>query len=105
MIVRVWRGQTTGENAEAYLRHLTETVLPNLCSIDGYLGARVPRREESRRVEYLVLTEWGSWDAVRAFAGDAPDVAVVEPAAMALLAEFDRFVRHFEVAYESSGKL
>jgi heme-degrading monooxygenase HmoA len=99
MIVRVWRGQTTGENAEAYLHHLTETVFPNLCTIDGYLGARVLRREESSRVEFLVMTQWGSWDAVRAFAGDAPDFAVVEPAAKALLAEFDGFVRHFEVAY------
>jgi heme-degrading monooxygenase HmoA len=103
MIVRFWQGQTTGENAEDYLRHITETVFPNLCTIDGYLGARVLRCDESGKVEFLILTQWGSWDAVRAFAGDAPDVAVVEPAARALLAEFDSFVRHFEVAYESNG--
>ena len=32
-------------------------------------------------VEFLVLTLWESMDAIRAFAGDQPEVAVVEPEA------------------------
>ena len=42
-----------------------------------------------------------SLDAVKQFAGPEPDVAVVEPAAKALLSTFDDTVRHFEVVYES----
>ena len=101
MIVRVWRGQTTPKNADAYLRHVTDKVLPSLLGIGGYLGARVLRREVAEGMEFLVLTQWDSWDAIRAFAGEDPDVAVIEPAAKAVLAEFDSFVRHFHVAYDT----
>jgi hypothetical protein len=36
-------------------------------------------------------------DAIRAFAGEEPDLAVVEPEARAILDEFDEKVRHHEV--------
>ena len=101
MIVRVWGGRTTPENADAYLRHVSEKVLPSLRGIGGYLGARVLRREVAEGVEFLVLTQWDSWDAIRAFAGEDPDVAVIEPAAKAVLTEFDGVVRHFHVAHDS----
>ena len=61
----------------------------------------VLRREVAERVEFLVLTQWDSGDAIRALAGGDPDVAVIEPAAKAILAEFDTFVRHFHVAHDS----
>ena len=48
--------------------------------------------------ELVVVTRWTSVDAIRAFAGDEIDVAVVEPAARAVLADFDRRVRHIELA-------
>jgi heme-degrading monooxygenase HmoA len=48
-------------------------------------------------VEFVVITLWDSMQAVRAFAGDTPDVAVIEPAARAVLAAFDQFVRHYTV--------
>jgi heme-degrading monooxygenase HmoA len=101
VIVRVWRGQTTLQDADAYLRHVTEKVLPSLRGIGGYLGGRVLRREVAGQVEFLVLTQWASWDAIRAFAGENPDAAVVEPAAKAVLTEFDAVVRHFDVAHDS----
>jgi hypothetical protein len=37
---------------------------------------------------------------VRAFAGEDEDVAVIEPRAQELLAEYDAQVRHFEVVVE-----
>jgi hypothetical protein len=40
---------------------------------------------------------WESMDAIRAFAGPRPDVAVVEPEARAVLSRYDREVRHYEV--------
>jgi heme-degrading monooxygenase HmoA len=102
-IVRVWRGQTTGENAAAYLRHVIGHVLPALRAIRGYRGGRVLRRETGDRMEVLVVTEWDSWTAIRAFAGDNPEAAVIEPAAKALLEEFDEVVQHFDVAYDLAG--
>jgi len=44
-----------------------------------------------------VLTRWRSMDAIRAFAGKDVEQAVVEPAAVAALIEFDSRVRHYGV--------
>jgi heme-degrading monooxygenase HmoA len=65
--------------------------------IHGHRGARVLRRDDGGQVEFLVMTFWDSMDAVRRFAGEDPERAVVEPEARAVLAEYDELVRHYEV--------
>jgi heme-degrading monooxygenase HmoA len=98
MIARLWRGVAhTTVNADAYLRHLTTNVLPSLAAIHGHRGARVLRREDGGHVEFLVMTFWDSMDAIRRFAGENPERAVVEPEARAVLDEYDDFARHYEV--------
>ncbi len=98
MIVRTWRAYAaTAENADAYVRHLEGSVFPRLRGIAGHHSAHLLRRAADDRVELLVLTWWESMQAVRAFAGEAPENAVVEPEARAVLAEFDPTVRHYEV--------
>jgi len=101
MIMRIWRGQATVENADAYYRHVTGTVFPGLADIRGHRGAYLLRRETEGRVEFLALTLWESLQAVREFAGEDIENAVVEPEARAVLAEFDTFARHFEVVHDS----
>jgi heme-degrading monooxygenase HmoA len=54
-------------------------------------------------VEILVLTFWRSVDAVREFAGADVEKAVVAGEAAALLTEFDRRVRHYEVVVKEDG--
>jgi len=54
------------------------------------------RRTVADEMEYQVLTLWESMDAIRAFAGDHPERAVVEPEAVAVLRRFDREVRHYD---------
>jgi heme-degrading monooxygenase HmoA len=101
MIARLWRGAaSTSANADAYQRHVTMRVFPSLAAIQGHRGARVLRREHDGRVEFLVMTLWDSMEAVRRFAGDNPEAAIVEPEARAVLSDYDNFVRHYEV-YES----
>jgi heme-degrading monooxygenase HmoA len=97
MIARCWRGRTSEDNAPRYHEHFTSAVLPALQAIPGFIGARILRRRHELGVESLVITEWQSWDAIRAFAGASPDRAVVEPAARALLADYDDHVEHFDV--------
>ena len=98
MIARVWRGVA---QRPAQCRRLPAPpdarVLPALKAIEGHREARVLRREDRGRVEFLVMTFWDSMEAVRRFAGDDPERAVVEPEARAVLAEYDDFVRHYEV--------
>jgi hypothetical protein len=52
-------------------------------------------------VEVVVETAWDSMDAVRGFAGDTPEVAVVEPEARAVLSRWDAHVTHFERVIEA----
>lgn len=102
MIVRAWRGQARAANASAYSEHFRRKVLPELESIEGFLGAALLRGDGTDGVEFLVLTRWASMDAIRAFAGDDVGKAVVEPDAAAALVSFDRTVRHYDVVQETS---
>jgi heme-degrading monooxygenase HmoA len=100
MIGRLWHGWATPENADAYERLLRETVLPGIERIDGYRGAYLMRREAGEEIEFVTLTLWESWDALRAFAGEDHEAAVVPPAARALLSRFDERSAHFETLVE-----
>lgn len=102
-VVRVWRGTTApGDDADAYLAHLTGTVMPDLAAIPGYLGAEVLRRTTGSAEEFVVATRWASMDAVLAFAGPDVERAVVEPPARAVLQAFDDRVRHYRVAHSDA---
>jgi heme-degrading monooxygenase HmoA len=97
VIGRLWRGTAQRENADAYVAHLERETLPALPGIEGHLGAYVLRRELGAEVEFVVLTIWESLDAVRAFAGDDYETAVVPPEARRLLTSFDERVAHYEI--------
>jgi hypothetical protein len=55
-------------------------------------------RDAPEGVEIIVLTFWRSLDSIRGFAGPDLEGAVVAEEAAALLTQFDRRVRHYEVA-------
>jgi hypothetical protein len=101
MIVRIWRGQSIGKDADAYRQHVTKHVFPTLSAIAGHAGAYLLERSVGPSTEFLAVTLWDSIEAVKQFAGIDPDIAIVEPAARAVLADFDDFVRHYEVSDRS----
>jgi heme-degrading monooxygenase HmoA len=97
MIIREWRGRARRSQAAAYPRHFRERVISELRDVPGFMGAQLSRRDVDGGVEFLVLTQWQSMDAIRGFAGTEVDKAVVEAGAAAALVEFDERVRHYEV--------
>ncbi len=96
MIIRQWRGYASSEKAHEYPEHFRQAVLPELAKIEGFRGAYLLRRQEDRAVEFTVLTLWESMEAIRRFAGDNPELAVVAPAARDALRSFDDKVTHYE---------
>lgn len=104
MIARRWRAWANGpEKADAYVTHFEETVRPQLEGSEGFVDARLECVEsEDGRTEIVVVTRWKSMDAVRAFAGDDVDAAVVEAKARAVLTDFDPLVRHIELADDTA---
>jgi mannose-6-phosphate isomerase-like protein (cupin superfamily) len=100
MIARRWRGWAEGpEKAAAYVAHFEGTVRPQLEGTAGFVDAMLECIEDTAgRTEIVVVTRWESLDAVRGFAGDQVDAAVVEAEARAVLSDFDAQVRHIELA-------
>ena len=97
MVVRAWRGYGAVTAGETYPKHLLQAVRPKLEQLPGFKGLYLLRRQGLEEIEFLVLTLWESMDAIRAFAGDQPELAVVEPEARAALVRFDSTVHHYEV--------
>jgi heme-degrading monooxygenase HmoA len=97
MIVRSWRGRTAADGADAYVRHLTEAVVPKLEAIPGFCGITLLRRLDGREIEFVVQTFWESMQAVERFAGLTPEVAVVDAEARTVLSSFDETVLHYDV--------
>jgi heme-degrading monooxygenase HmoA len=97
MIARQWRGKTSVEHAEAYVQVLRTLVLPELAQIPGGQGAFVLRRDVDDGVEFVTLTLFDSLDAVKSFAGDEYEKAVILPEAEALLSWSERTATHYEV--------
>lgn len=96
MISRLWHGWTTRENADAYEELLRTEILPGIHRVDGCLGAYLLRRDIEDGVEFATLTLFESMDAVRAFAGEDYEIAVVPPEARKLLSKFDQTSKHYE---------
>ncbi len=96
MISRVWHGWTTREDADEYERLLRSEILPGIHRVDGYRGAYVLRRDVEDGVEFVTMTMFDSLDAVRAFAGEDYEIAVILPEARELLARFDERSAHYE---------
>lgn len=98
MIARIWRGWAPSATADDYQHHYESEVSGHLRSVEGFRGARLLRRDDGRReVMFTSITFFTGLDAVRAFAGDDCERAVVEPDARRALSLWDERVSHHEV--------
>lgn len=102
MISRVWHGWTTPASADAYESLLKSEIFEGIRrrQIAGYRGIHLLRRNLGDEVEFITIMWFDSIEAVRAFAGEDYEVAVVPPKARALLSRFDARSQHYEVRTE-----
>lgn len=99
-IARSWSARATPAGAQAYVHYFRDTLAPQLAVRDGFLGASVLERGDGALIELVVVTRWASLEAIRGFAGDDHERAVVEPEARAMLASFDDRALHRTVVLE-----
>ncbi len=99
MICRIWHGWTTPANADAYEHLLRSEIFEGITGrqIPGYQGIELLRRTAGDSVEFVTMMWFDSVEAIRAFAGADYEMAVVPPAARALLQHFDSRSAHYEV--------
>jgi hypothetical protein len=105
MILRVWRGWTTPENADRYEELIRTAIFPGILarSSAGLQGLELFRRPLGAEVEFMTLMRFTSWDAVKAFAGPNWELSVVPPAARAVLSRFDEKAAHYERSVTRGG--
>jgi heme-degrading monooxygenase HmoA len=97
MISRQWRGLAKPAFAQAYVEHLQAETFPAVRKLPGFISASILRRPLPEGVEYLIVTNWESVEAIRAFAGPNAETAVVPPKVHDMMVEYDLVVRHYEV--------
>lgn len=103
MIGRIWHGWTIRANADAYEALLKSEIFVGIQNrqIEGYRGIQLFRRPlGDEEVEFVTVMWFDSLDAVRAFAGEDYEVAVVPPKARKLLSRFDARSQHYDVRAE-----
>lgn len=100
MIARTWRGLTPAAKADDYLAYLQATGLKEYRAIPGNRGVRVLRRSDGEQAEFLLISLWDDYAAIRAFAGDDPERAVYYPEDDAYLLHKEPTVSHYEVVFD-----
>ncbi|MDI6763442.1 MAG: antibiotic biosynthesis monooxygenase [Thermodesulfobacteriota bacterium] len=106
MISRIWHGWTTRGNADKYEAMLKEEIFVGIQNrhIRGFKGIQLLRREVGDEVEFVTIMLFDSLDAVREFAGEDYEVAVVPEKARAVLSHFDERSQHYEIRVERKGE-
>lgn len=103
MIARTWRGRATTAKADDYQRHFTEAVVPALKALAGHHGAYLLRRDVDGEVEFVAVTLWESIEHIKAFSGDDPEAAHIEPEGRAALSAYDELALNYEIACDTVG--
>ena len=93
MIARIWRGATAADRADEYLEYLKRTGVADYTATPGNHGVQILMRTHDERTDFTILSYWESLDAIKAFAGDDPEVSRYYP-------EDDEFLIHKEPAVE-----
>jgi heme-degrading monooxygenase HmoA len=97
MIARMWTGVVQRADADVYADYIRETGFAEYARTAGNRGAWLLQRDEGDRTEFIALSLWDSVDAIRAFAGDDIDAAVLYPDDERYLVDGKSTVTHYEV--------
>ena len=79
MIARIWRGSVRSDDADEYAQYIRDTGFAEYGRTAGNRGAWMLRRDEGGETEFITLSMWESRDAIKAFAGDDIEAAVLYP--------------------------
>jgi heme-degrading monooxygenase HmoA len=98
VVARVWRGRVRNERAGEYERYLDEAGVKKFPAIPGNLGVQLLRRPlDDGTTEFVVVSYWPSFDAIKAYAGADIERARDLPRDREFLVEPERTVRHYVI--------
>jgi len=98
MIARVWHGiLKTKSETDDYADYVMQTGVKGVRATEGNRGVYVLKHVDEERAEFLFISLWESFDAIRRFAGEDVEKAVYYPKDKEFLLELEPKVKHFEV--------
>ena len=97
MIARHWTGLVKKDRADEYIVHFTNDTFKKLAKIDGFIEASILKRELLQGIEFLIITKWESSEAIKQFAGESYETAVVPGIAQEMMIQYDKLVKHYEI--------
>lgn len=104
MIARIWHGRTPASKGDEYVAYLKVSGVRELQETTGNRGVFVLRKTARDEAEFLVLSLWESYEAIRGFAGPDFEKARYFAKDHEFLLEFEPNVAHYEV-HSAPGKM
>jgi len=97
MTSRQWKGIVKPSRAQHYINHLRGETFPSLKNIPGFVSASILQRTVPAGEEFLIVTVWESIEAIKRFAGENPEVAVVPANVQTMMVEYEKVARHYAI--------
>lgn len=94
MIVRTWSGRVPLAHADLFHAHLLATGVADYRAQPGCHEVRLWRADEGAIARFTLVSIWSDMDAIRTYAGDEPEVAVLYPDDERFELVPDRVVEH-----------
>jgi heme-degrading monooxygenase HmoA len=103
MILRMWRGWTRTEDAEAYADYILGTGIEEYKATPGNRAAHIVSRLDGERTEFLTISLWDNLESIVGFAGEDIERAVFYPEDDEFLIDRETTVSHYVVHEQASG--
>ncbi|HEX2138466.1 MAG TPA: hypothetical protein VHG33_02020 [Woeseiaceae bacterium] len=99
MIIRIWHGWTTLNDAEKYERLLKDEIFPMIAAkqVPGYLGIELLSARKDEEIEFITVMRFESLAAVKRFAGEDYTSSFVPESARKLLVRYDKRSQHYDL--------
>lgn len=101
-IIRTWKGWTTIENADVYEDLLIDEIFPDVQKkgVKGLEKVYISKRSKKEEVEFLLILQFSSLDAVKTFAGENYKIAYIPEKAQRVLIRYEKTAQHYEFRKE-----
>lgn len=101
-ILRIWKGWTTLENASIYEDMLVNEVFPTVKKkgVDGLEKVSISTTEKKEEVEFFLVLQFDSLEAVKKFAGEDYKKAYIPDNAKKVLLRYESTAQHYELKEE-----
>lgn len=97
MIVRTWHGIVPMEKAAAFREYLSVTGVAEAKVTPGNLGVDIFSQPQDGWEHFFMVSYWNDFEAIKAFAGANPHIAVCYPEDKKFSLISDPIVLHHEI--------